>query len=143
MTKRAIIVLLSLVMLALLSSELLARFVVQSHSNVEVMMRKEHEEALRLSPASNGRPKQLLIVGSSFVGMDLDVALLRQQLAPAWEVHRYWLYNTLYNDWYYGLKRLLDEGSRPDAIAVTFATTSYYGSGIRGDYSSYHLFQPE
>ncbi|HLH01274.1 MAG TPA: hypothetical protein VKX25_00765 [Bryobacteraceae bacterium] len=142
MSRRAIFVLLLLIALLLGSAELFARLIVQRHSKVEVMVTREHREALALRPAANGTPKQLLIVGNSFVGMDLDLPTLQQRLAPAWNVHRYWLYNTYYNDWYYGLKRLLAEGSRPDAIAVTFATTSFQISTIRGDYSSYYLFQP-
>jgi hypothetical protein len=141
MNKRRIVVLISLLAGVLVGAEVCTRRLIARHSKVEIMVEREHREALQIRPEPNG-PKSLLIVGSSYVGMDLDFPLLKQQLAPAWSVHRYWIYNTFYNDWYYGLKRLLEEGCHPDAIAITFAAPSFYVPDIRGDYSSYYLFQP-
>jgi hypothetical protein len=142
MTRRAVVVLLILVAAILAGAEAFARFIVERHSKVQLLVNREHEAAQRLRPGKNGGPKELLIVGNSFAGMDLDIEVLQRRLAPVWHVQRYAVYNTWYNDWFYGLKRLLDEGSRPDAIALTLITTNLTSDTIRGDYSAYYLFQP-
>jgi hypothetical protein len=118
--------------------EVFARVYVEGHSKVQREVNAEYAEALQI--ARSGR-KQLLIVGNSLVGDDVDFDLVRGKLPAGWQAHRFWIYNTGYEDWYFGLRRLLAEGSRPDVVAVVFAGLNWYGSGIRGDYSAQYLFQ--
>jgi hypothetical protein len=118
--------------------EVFARVYVERHSKVQREVNAEEAEALQIT--RSGR-KQLLIIGNSLVGDDVDFDLVRSRLPAAWQAHRFWIYNTGYEDWYFGLRRLLAEGSRPDVIAVVFAGLNWYGSGIRGDYSAQYLFQ--
>ncbi|HEY7212350.1 MAG TPA: hypothetical protein VH477_18895 [Bryobacteraceae bacterium] len=141
--RRSLAVLLLLLAAIFAAVEVFARFVVDRASNVEVMVQREHQEAVAIRRAGEGdASRQLLVVGNSLVGMDLDFPRLARSLGPDWQAHRYWLYNTSYDDWYFGLKRLFADGSRPDAVAVTLAPLSVYHTGIRGDYSSFYLFRP-
>ena len=141
--KAAPIVLIGTLIALLAGFEIFARMVVERHSKVQRLMTDEYREATRVRRAPGGRVKQLLLVGNSMVGHEIDLPLLREQLAPSCEVHRFWIYNTAYDDWYFGLQRLFAEGSRPDAVAVVFAAKHWYASGIRGDYSAQYLFRTE
>jgi hypothetical protein len=135
---RTIWILLATLVLLLAAFELFARIYVERHSKVQREVNAEYAEAVKIN--RSGR-KQLLIVGNSLVGHGVDFGFVRSTLPADWEAHRFWIYNTGYEDWYFGLRRLMAEGSRPDVVAVVFAGLNWYDSGIRGDYSSQYLFQ--
>lgn len=141
--KAVIAIFIAVIIAVLAAAEALARFWVERTSNVQVIVNREHEEAIHIWPGTSPGRKNLLIIGNSFVGMDLNLDMLRQGLDPGWQVHRYWLYNTSYDDWYFGLRRLFADGSRPDVVAITFAALNWYRTGIRGDYSSPYLFRAQ
>ncbi len=136
-----VVVLLGIIVSLLIFFEAATRLVIEHRSNVQQELNKEYEEAVRIRrhPASTG--KELLVVGNSLVGHGLDFKMPQRSLSPEWEVHRYWIYNTGYEDWYFGLRRLFDEGSRPDIVAIDLAALHWYAPGIRGEYSSLYMFR--
>jgi hypothetical protein len=138
---KTIAVLLSTILLTLLGFEIVTRVGIERKSKVQRMVNEEYAEALRIRPASGDAPRQLLVIGNSLVGHGIDFEELRKGLEPQWQVHCFWIYNTSYTDWYFGLKRLLEEGSRPDVIAVVFAAMHWDATGTRGDYASQYLFE--
>jgi hypothetical protein len=44
-------------------------------------------------------------------------------------------------DWYYGLRKLLAEGARPDVVVVTLNAGQLLSDSLRGDYSASRLIQ--
>ena len=138
------VILLLLVAVFLMALEIVTRTVIERHSNVQKMVNSEYSEAIHIrrpgTPGSSGF-KQLLVVGNSLVGHGIDFDELRKGLPPEWQAHRFWIYNTNYTDWHFGLRRLFADGSRPNAVAVVFAAMHWYANGTRGDYSSQYLFQ--
>jgi hypothetical protein len=131
-------VLIVLIALSLIAFELFARGIVERKSKVQRIVNEEYQAAIHIR---NTGPRQLLVVGNSLVGHGLDFAEMQRRLPPSWQARRFWIYNTNYDDWYFGLRRLFAEGSRPDAVAVVFAALNWYANGIRGDYSSQYLFR--
>ncbi len=121
--------------------EIFTKVVVERHSKVQEEVNREYREAIAIRQSAGG-PGQLLVVGNSLVGQDLDFPALKKGLAPEWETHRFWIHATEYEDWYYGLRRLFAEGARPKVVAVTLAAMHWHTSTIRGDYSSLYLFRP-
>jgi hypothetical protein len=141
--KAAIPVALVLIFGLLAALEVFTRVVVERHSKVQEEVNQEYKEAIALDHGGGGgQPEQLLVVGNSLVGQDLDFPLLVKGLAPEWRTHRLWIHATGYEDWYYGLRRLFAEGARPKVVAITLAAMHWYTSGIRGDYSALYLFKP-
>jgi hypothetical protein len=136
----AVILLLAIAAL-LLGFEVAARRVVESRSKVQSTLNREYAEAIQIRQSPGSNLKQLLVIGNSLVGHGLDFEELKRGLPPQWQAHRFWVYNTGYTDWYFGLRRLFSEGSRPNTVAVVFAGLHWYTNGIRGDYSSQYLFQ--
>ena len=122
--------------------ETFARVAVERRSKLQREINREHAEAAAIhSGWKQGGPGQVLIVGNSLVGQDLDFPAIERGLAPQWRSRRMWIHATGYQDWYYGLKRLFGEGARPDAVVVTMAAMHWHAGGIRGDYAAAYLFQ--
>ncbi|MBV9266689.1 MAG: hypothetical protein JO061_11025 [Acidobacteriaceae bacterium] len=134
-------ILLAIIALSLIGFELFARVVIERNSKVQRMVNEEYQEAIHIRHATGAGPKQLLIVGNSLVGHGLDFDEVQRDMPAGWEAHRFWIYNTNYDDWYFGLRRVFARGGRPDAVAVVFAALNWYATGIRGDYSSQYLFE--
>ena len=141
--KAAIPVVLTLILGLLVGLEVFTRVVVERHSKVQEEVNREYREAVAIhGRQAAGEPGELLVVGNSLVGQDLDFALLVKGLEPEWQTHRFWIHATGYEDWYYGLRRLFAAGARPKVVAVTLAAMHWRSSAIRGDYASLYLFRP-
>jgi hypothetical protein len=138
-----VVILLGIIVVLLVCFETFTRSVIERKSVVEQELNREYTDALRIRRNLSPARKQLLVVGNSLVGHGLDFRILEKSLGPEWQIHRYWIYNTAYEDWYYGLRRLFAEGSRPDVVAIDLAALHWYAPGIRGDYSSTYMFRVE
>jgi hypothetical protein len=136
-----IVVLLGIIIALLISFEVFTRYVVERSSKVQRELDREYREAVQIRRDLRSPWKQLLVVGNSLVGQGLDFKVLQHSLSPEWQVHRYWIYNTAYEDWYFGLRRVFAEGSRPDVVAIDLAALHWYAPGIRGEYSSLYMFR--
>lgn len=136
-----VVVLLGIIIMLVVCFEAFTRSVIEHKSNVERELNREYSDAVRIRKNPTAARKQLLVVGNSLVGHGLNFEILEKSLGPEWQIHRYWIYNTAYEDWYYGLRRLFAEGSRPDVVAIDLAALHWYAAGIRGDYSSLYMFR--
>lgn len=140
-SRKSIALLLVTIALLLLAFEAGTRMVIERKSKVQREVNEEYAKAIAIRKGDASHPKQLLVVGNSLVGFGIDMPALQRSLPSGWQAHEFWIYNTNYDDWYFGLRRLLADGSRPDAIAIVMAAMNWNASGIRGDYSSQYLFR--
>ena len=76
--------------------------------------------ALRATTA-DGRPT-VLFAGNSLLIEGVQLEALRSGLGSQYEVSRVTVEQTHYWDWYFGLRRLLESGSRPSVVVLTLAT---------------------
>ncbi len=84
----------------------------------------------------------VLIAGNSLLLEGVNFPDLEQKAAQdGIHVSRFVIENTSWIDWYYGVRRLLAEGSRPQILVLCLNTPQLMSSTIRGDYSSFYLFQ--
>jgi hypothetical protein len=139
----ATVVLLALIAVLLAGLEVFARVIVEPHSKVQRMVNEEYQTAVHLRKTPGSKTKNILIVGNSLVGQGIDFGALQQNLPADWKAHRFWIANTYYMDWYFGLRRLFAEGSRPDVVAIIFPALHLCVSTIRGDYFSHYLMQTQ
>jgi len=105
-----------------LALELGSPIILKRFSRIERRIEGETREALTLrSFTPDGRPT-VLLVGNSLLleGVQLDV--LQNRLAPYCAVSRLGIDQTHYLDWYFGLRRLLEQGSHPSVIVLSLAT---------------------
>jgi hypothetical protein len=102
--------------------EYLSPVVLAHFSRIERRVVAESHVAATLHPFSaDGRPT-LLIAGNSLLLEGVNLDMLRVDVAGQYEVSRLGIEQTHYLDWYFGLRRLLEEGSRPNVIVLSLAT---------------------
>jgi hypothetical protein len=120
--RTGIIMLLAGLGLILLGLELGSPLILNRLSRIERRVEGETEAARALRPfTADGRPTVLLTGNSLLIeGVQLDA--LRDSLAPQYAVSRLAIEQTHYLDWYFGLRRLLQQQSHPSVIILCLAT---------------------
>jgi hypothetical protein len=108
--------------LILLGLELSSPLILNRLSRIERRVENETQAAHTLRPFTpDGRPT-VLLVGNSLLLEGVQADALRDNLSAKYAVSRLAIEQTHYLDWYFGLRRLLEEGSRPSVIILTLAT---------------------
>lgn len=120
--KAGIVTLLAGLVLLYLGLEVSSPAILAHLSRTEQRIAVELKAAQKLQPTTkDGRPT-VLFVGNSLLLQGVAIDSLRSDLAPQYEVSRFAVEQTHYLDWYFGLRKLLQEGARPSVIVLTLAT---------------------
>ena len=120
--KAGIIALLAGLVMLFLGLEVSSPFILARLSHTEQRIAVELKAAQKLQPTTkDGRPT-VLFVGNSLLLQGVALDALHSDLSPQSEVSRFAVEQTHYLDWYFGLRKLLQEGSRPSVIVLTLAT---------------------
>lgn len=130
-------VLIALICTALAAVEIAARSVVPRISRVEGRAAGEYA-GIYHPPAQ--RPL-VLFLGNSLLGEAIAFPDLRQSLVEHFDARRYFVDDTSYYDWYYGMRRIFAEGARPRTVVLMLSDLQLSMSRIRGDYSAYRLLR--
>jgi len=108
--------------LILLAFELGSPIVLDHLSRTEHRVEVELKAARALRPTTpDGRPT-VLLAGNSLLLEGVQLDKLHDELASKYEVSRLGIEQTHFLDWYFGLRRLLQEGARPSAIVLALGT---------------------
>jgi hypothetical protein len=106
----------------LLGLEISSPMILARLSRTERRINSEMRAASALRPVTaDGRPT-VLLAGNSLLIEGVQMDSLRAELGSQYEVSRLTVEQTHYWDWYFGLRRLLESGSRPGVIVLTLAT---------------------
>jgi hypothetical protein len=123
--RTGILVLLTGLAVILLGLELCSPLILTRFSRIERREESESQAAITLhSFTADGRPT-VLFVGNSLLLEGVDLDSLQHNLAPQYAVSRFAIEQTQYLDWYFGLRRLLEEGSHPSVIVLSLATDQF------------------
>ncbi len=105
-----------------LGLELSSPVILAHLSNTERRITGEMRQAQALQPTTqDGRPTVLLL-GNSLLLEGVQLEDLQNDLASQYAVSRLGIEQTHYLDWYFGIRRLLAEGSHPNLIVLSLAT---------------------
>lgn len=137
---RASVVLLAGALLLLVAAEIGTHTFMYGFSNMLSRLRRESREAAHLGPAA-ALPPPVLLVGNSLLVAGVDVAALDAALRPDHRVARFAIEQTTYYDWYFGLRRLMNEGSRPEAVVLCFEPRHLLGHGIHDEIFGHYNMQ--
>jgi hypothetical protein len=118
--------------------EALTRFGFAHVSRIEARIANDHAAVLAMRKSDE---PSVLLLGNSLMLEDIDYARLRDSLHGQAYAVRLPIEETEYIDWFYGLRRLFDEGSQPDMVVFCMGAEHLISSRIRGDYSVYYLFR--
>jgi hypothetical protein len=109
----------------LLGLELGSPIILNRFSNIERRVESETLAARALRRVTpDGRPT-VLLTGNSLLLEGVQIDALRDDLATQASVSRLAIEQTQYFDWYFGLRQLLEQGSRPSIIVLCLATDQF------------------
>jgi hypothetical protein len=108
--------------LILLAFELGSPLVLDRLSHTESRVNAELRAAYALRPTTSDGRRTVLLAGNSLLLEGVQLDKLHEELAPQFEVSRLGIEQTHYLDWYFGLRRLLQEGARPSVIVLALGT---------------------
>src|SRR5690348_10942419 len=138
---RAIVCLVLLLVVFFAVLEVASARLFRRSSNIQRRIAGEHEAALKLRATEQGNTTVLLI-GNSLLMAGVDMEQLRAATANDISVVRYGIENTAVLDWYYGLKTLLSQGSRPAAVVLVMAQAHFVTTSTYGAYFAHYMMSP-
>jgi hypothetical protein len=115
---QAIVLLLVLTCCYLLALELAARLLLPHLSHTAGRIATDYLAAKKLPRKWADGSDSVLIVGNSLLADGIDRTDLKQRM-PGYHVALYPFEATTYLDWYFGLRRLFAEGSRPSLVVLS------------------------
>jgi hypothetical protein len=120
--------------------ELACRLGVPRISRVERRLEEEYRAALEVVKRP-GSGLQAVVLGNSLLNAGIRFDEAHRLLLPDIDARRLMVFDTSYCDWYYGMRRLFAEGSRPDVVILVLTPTQLAISKVRGNYFGYHLMR--
>jgi len=130
---QAILVLLGLLLAYLGALEAAASFGFPRVNHYWRRILADQHDAISICPsATNGSPTTLFI-GNSLLEWAVDRDLLHKELSPLYFSSVLPIENTSYLDWFFGLRRLFSEGSRPAAVGVFLSTRQLISEKTMGE----------
>jgi hypothetical protein len=138
---RAVAVLLTGLFLYCAALEVVTRSGFSRVSRIQRRIYQDLAAAKSLAPPVSNDPPSILIVGNSLLLDGVDRASLKKELAPNYQVTFLPIENTQFEDWYFGLRRLFAEGSRPSVVVVCLSTRQMMSRATDGEYFAYYLMQ--
>ena len=137
--RRGYAALLAVVSLLFAGVELASRY---AFPRIDRGMRRNIAEvsaALRVRKQADGL-KRVIVVGNSLLDNGVRFDDAARSLRPEIDAARVMVPDTNYYDWYYGLRKLLAGGARPDTVVLMLSPRQLVADRIRGDYSACHMF---
>jgi len=138
---RFTVILLSTIVVALALLEIISRERFDSTSKVQRRELSERAQLLAVRDAPTISDPHVALLGNSLMLEGIDAKVLRSTLAPEYVPSTYFVLGTNYYDWYYGLRRLFAEGSRPRYIVLGLSPNQLATSEVRGDVTARYLVQ--
>jgi hypothetical protein len=130
---RAIAVLLTLLAAYFGVLEMVTRIGFPRINHVWRTIQADHRTAVSLRPALAHSSATMLIVGNSYLELGVNRDNLQQEISPAYSVAYLPIQGTSYLDWYFGLRRLFAEGSRPAIVGVCLSTRDLISDATSGE----------
>jgi|SRR6516162_4837550 hypothetical protein len=121
--------------------EFFSRVALNRISRTQHRISEDYRAAKSLRGAEPGDAPTMLVVGNSLLLVGVDRPLLAKRLASNYLVAVLPVENTQFEDWYFGLRRLYAEGSRPSTIVVCLSTQQMISNSTYGEYFAHYLMR--
>lgn len=123
-----------------ISLEGLSNYLLKRHSETYARVSQQYADALRIRPAKPGEPMSVLMVGNSLLLYGVDVDRLQKLTSSQLSIHPIFLEATGYYDWFYALRRLFRNGSRPQVVILGVGVNAFLSNAVRQDYAPLMFF---
>ena len=131
-----------MLLLLLAGLEAATRFGFQQISRVESRVHTDHLAALAIRQGGPSKPT-ILLLGNSLLLEGIDYDGLRRVMEPRATPVRFVVEQTMYLDWYYGIRRLFSDGARPDRVVLCLNLSQLLANSFLGDYSAFYLIRTQ
>jgi hypothetical protein len=108
-------------------------------SKIQRRIHAEYVAARQITPVASNGQATVLLVGNSLLLAGTAMPTLQSEVSGAAWPSRYAIENTQFLDWYFGLQRLLGEGSRPDRILLALSTNQLVSKDVFGEYFGHYM----
>jgi hypothetical protein len=132
----------TMLVLMLAGLEAITRFGFKRISRIQTRTDTDHMAALATRPGGPSKPT-ILLLGNSLLLEAIDYNGLRRAVGSRATPVRFVIEQTTYLDWYYGIKRILSEGARPDRLVLCLNLSQLMANSIRGEYSAFYLIRTQ
>ena len=129
---RAIVVLLAALFGYFCALEAATRMAFPRINHIWRSIQADHLRAVSLRPDAPDKSVSMLIVGNSYLEVGVNRDSLQQEIAPNYSLAYLPMSGTSYLDWYFGLRRLFAEGSRPAIVGVCLSTRDLLSDSTYG-----------
>jgi len=110
-------------------------------SRIQKRQKSQRQAVLALhQTAANGLPTVALL-GNSLLLEAIDAPVLDAKVRNRIAIQTYYVDQTGFYDWYYGLRALFAEGLHPRYVLLGLTGPQLAATGVLADYSSRYLFQ--
>jgi hypothetical protein len=123
--------------------EIAARVLYPAHSVLAARIRSDWSTALQLGVSPSPDRRSFLVVGNSLLQAGIDREELRAlQQGDTLSVVIMAIENTDYLDWYFGVRRLLAAGSKPEFVVLCLAPVQLLSNSTNGVLFARTLMRP-
>ncbi len=139
-TASRVVVLCAIALLATiaLGLELVGTLGISRVSRIQRRIDAGYQAAIRLQPAVDDKPT-LLFLGNSLLLEGINFEDFQKETTAAFRSSNYYVEGTYYLDWYYAIRRLFREGSRPSIIVLGLSVIHLTNDNVRGEYFAHYL----
>lgn len=135
----AIVVLLLGLSMYCIALELATRHGFASISRIQHRITEDMLVARSLGPKSAGGAPSVLLVGNSMLLAGVDRPTLSMKMTPNYVTAVLPIENTQFEDWYFGIRRMFSEGSRPGVVVACLTTRHMMSRATCGEYFAHFL----
>jgi hypothetical protein len=123
--------------------EIAARVLYPARSSLAARIRSDWSTALQLGVSTSHDRRSFLVIGNSLLQAGIDRKELNAlQQGSTLSVAIMPIENTDYLDWYFGVQRLLDEGSKPEFVVLCLAPVQLISRSTNGLVFARTLMRP-
>ena len=115
-------VLLAAMFVYVCSLEVVTRLAFPQINHIWRTLRADHLAAVSLHPMAAADSETMMMVGNSYLEVGVNRENLQQEIAPTFSITYLPVSGTSYLDWFFGLRELFAEGSRPAIVGVCLST---------------------
>lgn len=135
----AIAVLLAALLLYCFALELGTRVGFARISRIQKRTMLDMKGAEQLPARTADGETTVLVVGNSLLLHGVNSDRLHRDMAPGIYSYVFGVENTQFLDWYFGLRRLFAEGSRPSVVVLCLTARQLISSGTDGEYAAHYM----
>ena len=131
---RALVSLLALMAIASITVEITTAVGFSRVSRIQHRIHDEYVAARAVKRYGPDGHPTVLLVGNSLLNEGVDVPRFQKSMAPAYDGSRFVVEQTQFLDWYFGLRRLFQEGARPAVVVLFLNQRHLLAMETRGEY---------